>query len=79
MKNRLSDLNNHLFAMLEGLADAEHTGDKLKEEIARANAVVAVADQIVSNANLVLKAATLAAEYSGETKMPGFLLESKAE
>ncbi len=79
MKNRLSDLNDHLFAMLEGLSDAQITGDKLKEEIARAEAVVKVSDQIVSNANLVFKAASLVAEHSGKADMPRFLLEGKPE
>lgn len=56
MKNKLSDLNNHLFAQLERLGDEDITGDKLAEEINRAKAVTEVAQQIIANGTLVLRA-----------------------
>ncbi len=59
MKNKLSDLNDHLFAQLERLADEDLKPDDLERETKRAEAMVAVADQIIRNAGLHLAAARL--------------------
>jgi len=56
VKNRLSDLNNHLFAQMERLSDEKTRGDKLLEEINRAKSVSGIASQIISNARLALDA-----------------------
>ena len=56
MKNKMTDLHNHLFAQLERLSDEELKGDGLKEEIERSKAVTAVAREIIANGSLVLKA-----------------------
>lgn len=63
MKNRLSDLNNHLFAQLERLGDEGLDAEKIEEEVKRTQAMVSVANQITSNAELQLKAAKLFAEH----------------
>ena len=56
MKNKLSDLNNHLFAELERLSDEDTKGDALKEEVERAKAITSVAKEIINGANLALRA-----------------------
>lgn len=62
-KNKLADLNNHLFAQLERLGDEDLSGDQMADEVKRAAAIVDVSDQITSNAELQLKAAKLFAEH----------------
>lgn len=58
MRNRLSDLNNYLFEELERLNDDEELEDenKLKRELDRSKAITNVSQQIISNANVILKA-----------------------
>lgn len=60
MKNKLSDLNNHLFAQLERLNDEDLEGEKLAGEIDRARAITGVASQIIANGTLALKAKAVA-------------------
>lgn len=63
MKNKLSDLNNHLFAQLERLGDEDLTTEQIEAEAKRADAIVDVSEQILRNADLHLKAATLIANH----------------
>lgn len=79
MKNKSSDLNNHLFEMLERLNDDEVVGDKLEEEIQRAKAITDVSKSIIENAKLSLDAAKLTAEYSGRVVIPDMLGASDGE
>lgn len=62
MKNKMTDLNNHLFMQLERLSDEDLKGKKLTEEIERSRALAGVAKQIISNGALVLKAQKAFAE-----------------
>lgn len=55
-KNKLIDLNDHLFMQIERLTDGETTGDKLTIEIVRSKALSQLACQIVLNARLALDA-----------------------
>lgn len=63
MKNKIIDLNNHLFAQLERLSEEDLTKEQLEQEVIRTEAVVSVSQQIVQNADLALKAAKLVAEH----------------
>lgn len=64
MKNKLIDLNDHLFAQLERLTEEELTTDDLAKEVTRADAMVKVSEQIISNATLAFRCAELVAEHS---------------
>lgn len=56
MKNKLTDLNNHLFAELERLSEEDLKGEELANEIDRARAITAVSTQIIKNGALALRA-----------------------
>lgn len=56
MKNKLTDLNDHLFAQLERMGDEDLKGDELKQEIERGKAISGVARQVIDNAQLALEA-----------------------
>lgn len=62
-KNKLGDLNNHLFAQLDRLMKSDISADELQQEIDRTAALVDVADRITENAKLQLGAAKLFAEH----------------
>lgn len=63
MKNKLSDLNDHLFAQLERLSEEGMTAEQIEVEAKRGDALVNVADQIIRNAELTFKAATFVAQH----------------
>lgn len=63
MKNKLTDLNNHLFAQLEILSDEELTDEELETEIKRAKAITSIASNIISNAAIGLEVTKLVVEY----------------
>lgn len=69
MRNTLGDLNNHLFAQLERLGEEDLKGEELIEEINRAKAIASIASQIISNANLVLRAEEFKAETLGRSNV----------
>lgn len=76
-RNRMSDLNDHLFAALERLGDEDLTAEEIAAEAKRAEAIVAVADQITENAKMQLTAAKLYAEHR-ELVLPHLPMIGKA-
>ena len=63
MKNRLTDLNDHLFTQLERLSEEGLSGEQIEQEVKRADAMVKVADQIIDNASLQLSACKFVADH----------------
>jgi hypothetical protein len=79
MRNKLMDLNNHLFEQLERLNDDELAPEELEKEIKRSKAISNVAKNIIANGNLILDAQEIQLEY-GRTKFtPLELLEQRKE
>lgn len=78
MKNKLIDLNNHLFAQLERLSDEDLTPEQIEIEVKRADAIVSIADQIVNGANLQLRAIKLIADHGDRFKPQLTMLEDKS-
>ena len=74
MNNKLTDLNNFLFAEMERLNDEELSADELQKEIERARAITSVSNQIIQNGALALKAEKFKDErLNNDSKMPVFL------
>lgn len=69
MKNKLTDLNDILFAQLERLTDETLAPEALDAELQRTQSVVQVADRIVDNARLQLEGAKFVANTAG-AKLP---------
>lgn len=65
MKNKITDLNDHLFAELERLGDEDLKDDALAKEIGRAKALGDIAARIIDNAKLALDATKLQVEFGG--------------
>ena len=73
MKNRLTDLNDILFAQLERLTNEDLSSDQIKDEIARGSSIVDLADKIVDNAKLQLDAVKFAAMNGTGQRLPASL------
>lgn len=73
MKNKLNDLNNHLFEQMERLNDEDLSSEELEREIKRAKAMSSIASNIVSNEALALEAQQYIDEYSGHARVPDMI------
>lgn len=63
MNNRLSDLNNFLFAQLERLDNPEMTDEEFEREIKRSKAITETGKAIVENAKLALEGQRFLADF----------------
>lgn len=79
MRNKLVDLNNHLFEQIERLNDDELTGEDLDREIKRSEALTKVAQTIINNGALAISVQKHRYTYgTSTTQLPEFLqLENK--
>ena len=73
MKNKLSDLNNHLFEELERLNNENLKGEELQEERERAKSMATIAQTIINNGELALKARKHFDEYGNTEHIPDIL------
>jgi hypothetical protein len=79
VKNKLSDLNDHLFAQIERLSDEDLSAEQIDTESKRGQAIVAVADKIIQNASLQLQAAKIMSEHGYDPVSSLPMLEGNPE
>lgn len=74
MRNTLTDLNNYLFETLERLTEDGISEEELQKEILRSEAVTRVAQTVIQNGELTLKAMKHVEEYGRQgEKLPPML------
>lgn len=74
--NTLGDLTNHLFEELERLGDESLSPEELELEIERSKAVTGVAQQVIANANTMLRAAQFQdARIDASARIPRMLTD----
>ena len=69
-KNKLTDLNDHLFAQMERLSEEGQSTEQIEQEVKRSEAIVAISDQIIKNAALHVQVAKLRLEYAEDIPLP---------
>ena len=79
VKNKLTDLNNHLFAQLERLSEEGMDAERIEQEVKRADAIVDVSEQIIRNADLQLKAVRILAYHGDRFKPLLGMIDAKGE
>lgn len=66
--NKLTDLNNHLFAQLERLGEEDLTKEELRLEVNRAKAITEVSKNIIDNARLAFDCVKFTSQNPKENK-----------
>lgn len=73
-KNKMSDLNDHLFAQMERLTDEDLTEEELEREINRSREVTRLSKAIIANGTLVLQAARFTdSKFDADIQLPKML------
>lgn len=71
MRTNINDLNEYLFSALDRVTNDDLSPEDLDRELRRADAIVSVAETVIHNGELMLKAMNYAAEYN--TALPKLL------
>lgn len=69
-KNKLTDMNDHLFAQLERLNDEDLTPDQIEAETKRAKAMTSISSQIIQSHKVTIEAMKLVAK--GDVRLNDF-------
>lgn len=78
MRNTLVDLNDYLFEAMERIMDDDQTSEDLERELLRSEKVVDIAEAIIKNGELTLKAIKHSDEYGlDRSTLPAMLLGAK--
>lgn len=74
MSNTLLDLNTKLFEQMDKLSKEDITPEELEKEIARSESMIKIANVIISNGDLALRAAKLKDDMmNADNKLPKML------
>jgi hypothetical protein len=79
MRNKLTDLNNHLFEQLERLNNEELKGDDLLQEIHRATSMSDISKQIIDSAKTMVLAAKVLRDGAAKEDMPAIFEQKQLD
>ena len=77
MKNKLTDLNDHLFMQMERLGDEDLTPEQIETETKRADAMVSVADQIMDGMRIQLAGVKIIADHGDRFQHQLTMIQAK--
>lgn len=77
MNNNISSLNNYLFESIERINDDDLTDKELDREIKKGKAINAIAQTIVQNGTLALRAQLTLGEHGNDSQFAKAFLEEK--
>jgi Asp-tRNA(Asn)/Glu-tRNA(Gln) amidotransferase C subunit len=77
-KNKLSDLNNHLFAQIERLSQEDLSPEQVDTEFKRASAITGLAEQVLRQATLQVQPAKIMSDHGNDPTPYLSRIEAKA-